>query len=481
MNLAEYATFDGLALAELIRKKEVSAQEVCTLGLQAIGKLNPILNFAIQTFPERVEALAHTPPPPGPFAGLPMLLKDFYKFEKGVISECGCMLTKGLVGSYDSEVVLRLRRAGFVTVGRSAVPEFGWSLACNTEINGLTRNPWNLDTYPGGSSSGAGVAVASGALPIAHASDGGGSTRGPASYCGLVGLKATRARVSDGPGVADPNAGTSAHLGLTRTVRDTAALLDAMSGPAVGDPHQAPRPERPFLEELGRAPRRLRIAFTTTAFDGSPVDPEVAAAVVATAKLLVDMGHDVDESTPEHDWDEFILSTMTIWAASITHSLDGFARQLGRTPSPENLTRTTWAMYQHGQQLSASDYLTALDQANRLRRQIGPFFERYDILLTPSTAQTAKAHATMDQNQDLDAEAFTRLQYHSEVFLPFANTTGQPAISLPLFQARNGNCIGVQLVGRFGDDATLLRLSSQLETALPWGHRKPPVHLTTQL
>ena len=476
MRVDEYVAHDGVGLARLIAKGEVSAYEVGQTALAAIAKVDPILNFAIETFPERVEA-QKAKPPAGPLAGVPTLLKDFYKFEKGVKSECGCMLTEGLVGWYDSEVVLRLRKGGMTILGRSAVPELGWASSCNTRINGLTCNPWDVSTYPGGSSSGAAVAVASGALPIAHASDGGGSTRAPAAYNGLVGMKPTRGRVSDGPGVADPNAGMSCHLAVTRSVRDTAMMLDVLSGPAIGDPHLAPVPERPFLEEVGRAPRPMKIAIMTEAPDGGGVNPEIAAAVVATGKQLEAMGHRVEEATLPISGEALILSTHEIWSAGMANSLDSLGKRVGRVPGPDNLTRTSYATYLYGKQVSASAYIDALGEMNTIRRQMGAFFADYDMLLTPTTAELALPHAAQDQDADFDALGWTRYMWHPDIFLPLYNITGNPAISLPLYQARSGAQIGIHLVARFAEDATLIRLASQLETALPWAKRRPPVHV----
>jgi amidase len=477
MQLGEYARYDGIGLAELIRRGEVSAREAGDAALRAIERLNPILNCVLQTYPDRIAA-SGAPLPDGTLAGVPTLLKDVYKFEKGALSEGGSLLTKGLVGWYDSEVVLRLRRAGLVILGRSTIPELAWASTCDTRLAGLTRNPWNLDTYPGGSSSGAAVAVASGIVPIAHASDGGGSTRGPAAYTGLVGLKPTRGRVSDGPGSADPNAGMSAHLAVTRTVRDTAAMLDVLQGPAIGDPHQAPIPERPFLEEAGRAPRKLTIAFTTQTFDGNPLDPEIADAVRRTAGVLDGLGHTLAEESPRFSWPGFIRATHVIWSAGMAYTCDVLGERLRRTPSPENLMRTSWATYRYGKSVTAHQYLAALDEYNVVRRELGAFFERYDLLVTPTTTQLALPHAAHNQDQDFSAEEWTHHIFTPESFTPVFNVTGQPAISLPLFASRNGSQIGIQFIGRYGDDATVIRLASVLENALPWRDRRPGIHVS---
>ncbi len=477
MKLADYATYDGVGLAQLIAKRDITASEACACALAAIEHLNPVINCVVQAYPERAAALVDKPTPSGLLGGVPTLLKDFYKFEKGCLSEGGSELTRGLVGTHDSELVMRLRRGGLIILGRSTVPEMAYSSTCDTHIQGRTSNPWNLETYPGGSSSGSAAAVAAGIVPIAHASDGGGSIRSPAAYTGLVGLKPTRGRVSDGPDSADPTGGMSANLAVTRTVRDTAAMLDVLGGPAVGDPHVAPAPERLFLEEIGRSPPRLRVSFTTCAFDGGGVHPEIADAVRAAAALVRTMGHDVEEAAPFLDWEPFLKATHVVWSAGVTHGCDSLGKLMGRRPSPENLMRTTWAMYQFGATLSASDYLSALDEFNTVRRHTGAFFENWDILVTPTCTQLAAPHAAQHQDLDLTAEEWSRLVFQNDVFSPVFNVTGQPAISLPLYQTKGGAQIGVQLAARFGDEATLLRLSAALEEALPWRERRPPVHI----
>lgn len=480
MKTTEYAAMDGVGLAKAIARREVSAREVGEAALDAIGLVDPILNFAIETYPDRVARLGDDLPP-GPLAGVPTLLKDFLKYEKGMKSECGCMLLKGNVGTYDSEVVLRFRAGGMPIIGRSSVPEFGWSSSCDTRINGITRNPWNLGTWPGGSSSGAAVAVASGALAIAHASDGGGSTRGPAAYQGLVGMKPTRARVSDGPGSADPNAGMSAHLACTRTVRDTAATLDVLSGPAVGDPHRAPVPERPFLEEVGLPARKMRIAMVLDSFDGAPVDPAILDATRKAAHLLESMGHHVEEAKYPVSGEALVMSIHTIWSAGIAATIDGLARQLGRTPGLDNLTRTTWFTYLDGKKVSGTEYVDALGEMNVMRRNVGAFYQQWDMVLSPAESILAQPHKVHDQEADFDGLGWTRYMFSPELFMPLANITGNPAISLPLYQTPEGAQIGTHLMGRFGEDGMMLRLAAELEQAQPWAGRRPPVHVCNDL
>ncbi|MFO1121542.1 MAG: amidase [Hyphomicrobiales bacterium] len=458
----------------------MSAHEVGKAALEAIAKVDPILNFTVQVFPERVEALGRIPPQ-GIMAGVPTLLKDFYKFEKGTVSECGCMLTKGLVGWYDSELVLRLRRAGMPILGRSSVPELGWSSSCSTRINGITRNPWQLETWPGGSSSGAAVAVAAGAVPIAHASDGAGSTRSPAAYQGLVGLKPSRGRVSDAPGSSEAYASMSAHLAVTRTVRDTAVMLDVLSGPSPGDSHAITPPPRPFLEELGQPVRQLRIALDSRPLDGGAVDPVILAALQSTARMLESMGHAIEPVDLPVSGEAVIASLHVIWSSAMAASLDFMGARVGREPGPDSLTRTTFATYLDGKRTSATRYVNALNEMNAIRRKMGEFQEGFDVILSPTTTMLAQKQDVHDQEADFDGLSWTRYMLQPEIFLPLHNITGCPAISLPLHHTDGGAQIGMQLVGPFGDDALLLRLAAELERTLPWRSRRPPIHVANDL
>jgi amidase len=323
--------------------------------------------------------------------------------------------------------------------------------------------------------------VASGALAIAHASDGGGSTRVPAAYQGLVGMKPTRGRVSDGPGVSDPNGGMSAHLACTRTVRDTAAVLDVLSGPAIGDPHLAPVPVRPFLSELGLPVRKMRFAMVLTPPDNAPVAPEILAATRKAATLLESMGHVVEEATLPLDGEAMLLAIHTIWSAGMANGIDHLAAQLGRTPSLDNLTRTTFNTYLEGKSVTASQFIDGLGEMNMIRRQMGAFFKTYDAILSPSTSQLAQAQEMQDQHADYGGMAWTRYMFSPDLFNPLYNITGNPAISLPLYQTGAGAQIGIQLVTRFGEDGMLLRLAAELEQAQPWAGRRPPVHVCNDL
>lgn len=478
MNLAEYASFDGLGLADLVRRREVTARELGNLALEAIERLNPRLNAVLETFPDRVERLADGGPGERPFAGVPFLLKDLFLFEEGVACECGSLLMKGFRPDHDSELTRRFRRAGFVTVGRSAVPEMGYSSATSSRLHGVTRNPWNPERISGGSSGGAAAALAAGLVPIAHGSDGGGSIRSPASFNGLVGLKPTRGRISEGPDAGDQLSGLGVNFVLTRSVRDCAAALDAVQGAAAGDPYAIAPPSRPFLDEVGMPPGRLRIAVAPDTFSGVPIDPKVKAATARTARLLETAGHIIEEAMPRFDWHPFVSAVNDLWTAHLARGCDLFGEMLGRRPGPDNLQRVTWACYRHGKSLSAQDLLAALEVFNSVSRRVGPFFERYDLLVTPTCIRTAPPHAEFDMDRDdMDALQWCQHCFALEVFLVPFNVTGLPAISLPLEPGADGAPIGMQFVSRCGEEATLFRIAADLERASPWAGRRPPIHV----
>lgn len=478
MNLAEYARYDGLGLAELVHTKQITPRELCALALAAVAKVNPTLNCVLQTFPERVARLDETRLPNGPFRGVPFLFKDLFLYEKGVLSEGGSQLTQGMMGDHDSELTLRFRKAGLINLGRAATPELGYSSTTSSRLAGITRNPWNPDRISGGSSGGSAVAVAAGIVPVVHGSDGGGSIRSPACFNGLVGLKPTRNRISEGPDSGEPLSGMAVNFALTRTVRDCATMLDAVAGPSPGDPNMAPTPARPFASEVGASPGKLRIACATKTFSGVPIAPEIVAATEKTAEVLRRLGHDVREAMPAIDWPGFNVANNIVWTATMAQGCDALGRKMGRTPSPSNLQRTTWACYEFGKRCTATDLLDAHDVFNVVRRQFGAFFEEHDVFLSPTCTKLAEPHAVYDADQPgMDAMAWTEHLFALEVFLVPFNVTGQPAISLPLHQTADGSQIGMHFAARFGDEATLFRLASVLEKELPWRDRRPPIHV----
>ncbi|CAN5297201.1 amidase family protein [soil metagenome] len=475
MNLSEYASYDGLGLAGLVRRKDVSSRELCSLALDSIARVNPTLNAVIETFPDRA---ALEPQSSGPFTGVPFLVKDF-PIEAGVRAEMGSELAAGFTAAADSEYMLRLRRAGLINLGRTTTSEFGLAALTVSRHTGVTRNPWDPARSTAGSSGGSAAAVAAGIVPMASGGDGGGSIRNPASFCGLVGLKPTRGRISLGPDTGDPYSGMVVAFALTRSVRDCAALLDAVEGPGIGDPFELARPASPYLTEAVRPPGRLRIAFTTDVWSGLPLDPEVSAAVRATAKTLEAMGHSVVEASPEFDYAKFLSAQIDLWCGHTAAGIEAVGQALGRTPSARNLQSTTWAVYMAGKSLPATTLVAAEEHYNVVTRQVAGFLSRYDVLLTPTNTCLPLPLET----HHLDAPGATVKDLFDhlapiETYTALLNGTGHPAMSLPLHASRTGLPIGMQFVAGFGQEATLIRLAASLETALPWGGRTPPVHVS---
>jgi amidase len=475
MNLSEYASYDALGLADLVRRKEVTPRELCHLALQAIETLNPQINAVIETFPARADS---APASDGPFAGVPFLVKDF-PIEAGVKAEMGSQLAAGFTPARDSVLMQRFRQAGLINLGRTTTSEFGLAALTVSRHTGATRNPWDLSRTTAGSSGGAAAAVAAGIVPLANGGDGGGSIRNPASFCGLVGLKPTRGRISLGPDTGDPYSGMVVGFALTRTVRDCAAALDAVEGPAIGDPFEIPRPATPYLAEIAQAPGRLRVAVTTKPWSGLPLDPEIDTAVAATVRLLERMGHTVIEDTPRLDYDAFLAAQIDLWCGHTAAFIDAIAQAVGRTPSEENLQTTSWATYVAGKALPATHLVAAEEHYNLVTRAVAQFLAGYDVLLTPTNTCLPLPFGA----HELDAPGATVQDLFDhlapiETFSALFNGTGHPALSLPLHVSRAGLPIGLQFVAGFGREATLLRLAAALEQARPWRDRRPAVHVS---
>jgi amidase len=475
MNLEEYARYDGLGLAELVRKREVSARELCALAIEGVASVNPRLNAVIETFPERLPAAGDVPP--APFAGVPFLVKDF-PIEKGVRGEMGSRLAAGFAPDRDSEIMRRFHSAGLINLGRTAASELGLAALTASVHSGVTRNPWDPRRSTAGSSGGAAAAVAAGIVPIAQGGDGGGSIRTPAAFCGVVGLKPTRGRISLAPDEGYPYSGMTVVFALTRSVRDCAALLDAVAGPAAGDPFEIPPPERPWLQEVGRPPGPLRVAFTAKPWSGLPIDPEIARATAAAAAACERLGLAVTEAAPAFDYAAFLEAQIDLWCAHTAATIDAVAHALGRAPSDSNLQTTTWAVYRAGKDMPATKFLAAEAVYNDIARRVAGFFRQHDILLTPTSTVLPLPLDTHDLNAPGAGvrDLFDHLA-PIEAFTALFNCTGQPALSLPLHWSQSGLPIGVQLAARPGAEATLFRLAAALEQALPWRHRRPPVHV----
>jgi amidase len=474
MEVEQYAAHDGVALAALVRDGEVSAAEVEEAARRAIAAVEPALHATVgELYDEAFEASTE-----GPFAGLPMLMKDVAPHLEGQIVQGGSRWTgDGVRCPADTHLGGRIRAAGFRVIGRTRAPEFAFNATTEPTVHGPTCNPWDLERSVGGSSGGAAALVAARALPIAHGTDGGGSLRIPASLCGLVGLKATRSRLPVGPGNWEALHGMSHDFVLTRTVRDTAAVLDALHGPGPGDKYLIPPPARPYSDEVGADPGRLRIRWTTDAWAGADVDPECVQAVEAVARTLEENGHDVEEGTPAIDAEALDRALVVGWAAGLAQRAAVLERALGRAPSEETLEACTFAMLQLGGTITAVQLLDAYGDCNAVGRAIGSFFEDAEVLLLPSAAKVPWKLGELDQNDSsLDGPGWVRKLFdHYVPFTAMFNITGQPAISLPLGWTDSGLPVGVQLVARFADDAMLIRLSAQLEQALPWTDRVPPI------
>ena len=477
ISLKDYTAHDGLGLAELVARKEVTPDELGAAAFEALAKVNPRINAVLHTIPKEAAAEIRAGLPRGPFTGVPFLIKESVLHAKGVRCEMGSKLAQGYVPDADTELMARFRRAGFVLAGTTQTPEFGYNPTTETRAFGPVHNPWDLGRSPGGSSGGSGAAVAAGIVPIAHANDGGGSIRIPASCNGLVGLKPSRDRIPSGPDYGDLLCGLACEFALTRSVRDAAALLDAVAGPDPGAPGHPVPPARPYREQIGTPPSRLRIACTTTPASGAKIDPECEKAVHETVRLLESLGHTLIEDRPRYDWDAFLENVNVIWGAFGVASIDFASAMTGRKPGPDNLEAVTLASYEDGKRYSAIDLLNAMTHCNLVSRQVGPFFEKVDVLVTPTIARQPAPLGELNQNREgMTAIEWTRQVFSYVPFTPLFNVTGQPAISLPLHWSADGLPVGVQIAGRFGDEATLLRLAAQLEQARPWAAKRPPIH-----
>lgn len=472
-NLNDLESLDGLAQAELVHSKKLKPIELVEAAIERIERLNPALNAVITRMYDQAREIAIGDLPDGPFKGVPFLLKDLLAAYAGVRLTSGSKFLMGFVPDHDSELVARLKRSGLIIVGKTNTPELGLSSITEPVALGPCRNPWDVNRSTGGSSGGAAAAVASGMVPMAHAGDAGGSIRIPASCCGVFGLKPTRARNPLGPDFGDLRSGFVCEHAVTRSVRDSAALLDATSGPDLGDPYWAPPPLRPFSQEIGVDPGSLRIAYTTVTASGTSVHPNCVEAVHDAARLCSELGHEVEEAWPIMDVEAIGDALGIVFSATCASSIDWFASQTGRAVSPDQFEPSTWFMYQMGKDQSASNYPTAIMVLQRASREIARFFVKYDVWLTPALAEPPVPIGSFDSPED----PWQSLSRAGE-FAPFtsmANFTGQPAMSVPLFWSKEGLPIGTQFVGRFGDEATLFRLASQLEAARPWDQYWPSI------
>lgn len=469
----ELARLDAMGQAALVRKGDVSALELVDAAIARIERLNPQLNAVVTPMFEEARRRAAGPLPAGPLAGAPMVLKDLVAEYAGVRFTEGSRFLADYVSPADTALVARYKAAGLMVVGKSNTPEFGSLPTTEPELFGPTHNPWQLEHSPGGSSGGSAAAVAAGLVPIGHANDGGGSIRIPASACGLVGLKPTRGRNPLGPYYGDATGLVHEHV-VTRSVRDTAAVLDATAGPDVGAPYFAPPPARPFLQEVGAAPGRLRIAFSAAPLGGGPVDAQCVAAVRDVAKLCASLGHDVEEAMPATGIEDIEAKFAVLWMAFVAWAIKDWERRLGRQAAPTDFERLNWIMHERDAQRQPAHYLLAVQDLQVLARDVGAFFETHDVWLTPTIARPPSPLGYFAYDPAKPRQS-TERQQEFGCFTILGNITGQPAISLPLAWSAEGLPIGLQFYGRYADEATLLRLAAQLEQARPWAERRPAV------
>ncbi len=480
--ITSLTSLDATAQAELVRNGDASPTELVEAAIARVEQVNPELNAVIHELFEEGRAEAESPDlPDGPFKGVPFLFKDLGATYAGQPMHLGMRLLKeaNFRAPMDSYLAERFRAAGFVVIGKTNTPELGILPTSEPVAYGATRNPWNTEHTAGGSSGGSGAAVASGMVPVAHANDGGGSIRIPASINGLVGLKTTRQRTTEGPMIGDMMGGLTVELAVTRTVRDTASILDAVHGPAPGDPYAAPQPSRPYVDELDVEPKfRIGIAEHPAVPDLQS-HPDCIAAVHAARDLLVELGHEVEESSPLDAQMAEALNLedtfLTRWAAGQAATLDQFGVLLGRPITADDVEPLTWALAEEGRARSAGRYLADTGLHQMVGRAIAAWHETgFDLLLTPTMAEPPVPLGTYDQSGPDPMDAFRRA-IPAGAFTAIFNSTGQPAISLPLHWNDDGLPIGVQLAAPFGREDLLIQVAAQIERAQPWADRRPPV------
>lgn len=493
MAFSDYGKYDGLGLAELVRKKQVSPAELVEEAIHRIETHNTKLNAVVLPLYERAREKANGKLPEGPFTGVPFMIKDLHATLQGIPTSHGNKLWRHRPATITTELVKRWENSGVIVVGKTNTPEFGLTPYTESDTLGPAHNPWDVSRTPGGSSGGSGAAVAARMVPIASGGDGGGSIRIPSSACGIFGLKPTRGRTPTGPIIGESWNGFDIEHVLTRSVRDSAAMLDATKGPDVGAPYVIPD-AGPFLQEIDKSPGKLKIAFSVKSMLGKHVHADCIKGVEETVELLTRLGHTVAEDAPTINGEEYSLRFLTIVAAQMRAEMEEAAQAAGKKVSLDDFDITTFGTGLFGTILKASDYLNAMRYLQRVSREIGRFFENYDVLLTPvlnqppvkigvlkpSTAEQTqlKLIARTGQTWILDVMGIIKpLAAQTFEFIPWTpvfNVTGQPAMSVPLYWNDEGLPIGMHFVGKWGDEATLFRLAGQLEKEKPWFDKVPP-------
>ena len=494
---AEYDQYDGLGLAQLVREKKISALELCEEAIHRIEKINPLINAVVTPMFDIGREVARKTLPDAPFAGVPFLLKDLIGAYAGVKLTWGCRAYRDYVPDFDSELVKRFKTAGLVTLGKTNTPEFGLMGITEPELFGPTRNPWNVERTCGGSSGGSAAAVAAGIVPLASGGDGGGSIRIPASCCGLVGLKPTRGRTPTGPKFGKLWQGATVEHVLTRSVRDSAAMLDAIAGADAGAPYVIKSPEKPYSEEIKQTPGSLKIAFNTESPLGTGTHEYCKNAVLKTARLLEDLGHKVEEDKPDIDGVKLAHTYFTLYFGEIAADIKLAESVLGKKVGRKDFEITTWFFGHLGRCYSAEEFVEAMREWDIAARIMGQFHLKYDLYLTPTVAYpAAKIGELLPKSYEriaMELISFLRLGSLAKAsgmvnqiaiqtlaktpFTQLANFTGQPAVNVPLQWDEKNMPYGVQFIAPFGDEATLFRLASQLEKAKPWFDKRPPLNV----
>jgi amidase len=472
MNVQEYMSHDAVGLAELIRQREVAPGEVLEAALTRCHAVNPKLNAIIRLLEADARRDVQTGLPAGPLTGVPYLIKDITTQMRGVPTTAASRLFADDIALQDSALVAAYRAAGLLLFGKTNTPEFALHAITEPHLFGITRNPWDFGRTCGGSSGGASSAVAAGIVPAAQASDGGGSIRIPASCCGNFGLKPSRGRVSLAP-LGEGWGGLTTLHAITRSVRDSAVLLDVSCRPLPGDIYSLPPPPTSYLEDIARPPDRLRIAVLTTNLFGGTMDPEILDAVRDAAHLCASLGHHVEETGLPIPPEPLTQHALVIIGATVVNILEREAERRGRPIAEDEIEPFTWVLYLMARENSSRQYVQAQQALHAIARRTAPFFQKYDVLLLSTLGQLPIPIGILD-NAGSDLAGLTaRLQDYAPNTLLF-NVTGQPAMSVPLAWSRSGLPIGVQFAARVGEEATLLRLAAQLESARPWAERRPP-------
>ncbi|MDP3118459.1 MAG: amidase [Phenylobacterium sp.] len=471
MAFDEFAEHDGLGLAALVAKGEVSPAELVEAAIARVERHNGVLNAVVHKAYDEARATAKGKLPDGPFKGVPFLIKDLGAQVKGWPRTSGSRFAQVAADDADSELVARYRAAGVVLLGKSNTPEFGIPGVTNSDQLGACRNPWNPDHISGGSSGGAASATAAGMVPLAHASDGLGSIRIPAACCGLFGMKITRDRTPICE-VVDGALGFSVHHVVSRTVRDSAAMLDATGYPQAGDPFQAPAKDGPYLDEVTKSPGRLRIAWSAETPSGRPIPDEMLAHLLRTVELLKGLGHEVFEKGLGVDYRQLYRAQSLASASNFSANVARWVERLGREPGEDELGPLARRGYEAGKRLNGQQAFWGFQQLRLMNRQILSAFEDFDVYLTPVMSTPAPRIDWLDPNM-ADTREFDKRQAATYATTPPANFTGQPSMSVPLWESEDGLPVGMMFTGRFADEATLYRLAGQLEKEQPWKDRRP--------